>query len=204
VNFIYDPSLVLYLPLYELDGNSIVSRDACGHLSSVNGALWRPYGRHFDGTDDYIEIAHNSAYDQITEFTAMAWVTYQAHGVVMGRDNGAGTRVWKLRGASREVFGAGNGGYDGFSVPTDGSWYFLTMTYKPEVAVKIFVDDRLALEEAITGTLGTAADEAMRIGSRLDGGEYHGGNIGEVWFYNRALTPPEIQQNYLATKWRYR
>jgi len=29
------------------------------------------------------------------------------------------------------------------------------------------------------------------------------GRIGEVRLYNRALTPLEIENNYLATKWRY-
>ena len=54
MNFIFDPSLVLYLPLYQLDGASFVSKDAHGHLCSVTGALWRPNGRWFDGTDDTI------------------------------------------------------------------------------------------------------------------------------------------------------
>jgi hypothetical protein len=39
----------------------------------------------------------------------------------------------------------------------------------------------------------------------MDAGfEQFSGLQAEVWFYNRFLTFPEIQQNYLATKWRYR
>ena len=33
--------------------------------------------------------------------------------------------------------------------------------------------------------------------------ELWNGLIDEVRIYNRALTPLEIQHNYLATKWRY-
>ena len=47
--FKLDPSLVLYLPLYELDGSSFRSRDAYGHLATVTGALWTPQGRTLMG-----------------------------------------------------------------------------------------------------------------------------------------------------------
>ena len=56
MNFIFDPYLVLYLPLYELDGASFMSKDAYGHLCTVIGALWRPNGRYFDGIDDRIDL----------------------------------------------------------------------------------------------------------------------------------------------------
>lgn len=49
-----DPYLKLYLPLYELDGSSFMSKDAYGHLCTVTGALWRPNGRWFDKTSDII------------------------------------------------------------------------------------------------------------------------------------------------------
>ena len=56
MDFIFDPSLVLYLPLYELDGASFMSKDAYGHLCTVTGATWTPRGRSFDGTDDHIAL----------------------------------------------------------------------------------------------------------------------------------------------------
>jgi len=50
-DFIFDPSLVLYLPLYQLDGWAFMSRDAYGHLCSVTGAKWTPQGRDLDEQD---------------------------------------------------------------------------------------------------------------------------------------------------------
>jgi len=60
MNFVFDPSLELYLPLYELDGSSFMSKDACGHICLVTGALWGSQGRTFDGGDDYIDITTTS------------------------------------------------------------------------------------------------------------------------------------------------
>jgi hypothetical protein len=63
------------------------------------------------------------------------------------------------------------------------------------------------------GALGTGGDVADTAGSvtntdsvKIGGGETETwlGVIGEVRVYNRALSPLEIQHNYLATKWRYR
>ena len=54
MNFIFDPSLVLYLPLHQRDGSSFMSKDAYGHVCTVTGAVWTPEGRLFDGVDDYI------------------------------------------------------------------------------------------------------------------------------------------------------
>ena len=48
---IHDPSLVLDLPLYELDGASFMSKDTYGHLCTVTNTLWRLDGRHFAGAD---------------------------------------------------------------------------------------------------------------------------------------------------------
>jgi len=56
MDFIFDPSLVLCLPLYERDGSSFPSRDTYGHLCTVTGALWRENGHYFGGLD-YLNCA---------------------------------------------------------------------------------------------------------------------------------------------------
>ncbi len=59
----YDPygfsteGLVLYLPLWALEGDSIKSVDARKHTCPITGALWKPYGRAFDG-DDNIDLTN--------------------------------------------------------------------------------------------------------------------------------------------------
>jgi len=61
----FDPSLVLYLPLWKLDatsGGKITSQDAYGYLCTVTGAVWRPTGRYFDGADDEITMGDTSTF----------------------------------------------------------------------------------------------------------------------------------------------
>ena len=70
-----DPSLRLYLPLYELDGQSFRSRDAYGHLCTVTGAKRGFNWWEFDGVDDVITIPHSSAH-LFSNVTVIAWVNY--------------------------------------------------------------------------------------------------------------------------------
>ena len=80
MDFIFDPSLVLYLPLYELDGASFISKDANGHLCTVTGALWRPNGHYFDGTDDKIDCGAGTNLAVANEITIEAWINPESLG----------------------------------------------------------------------------------------------------------------------------
>ncbi len=74
-DFIFDPYLKLYLPLYELDGASFMSRDAYGHLCTVTGAFWTPRGYSFDGGRDYINAGSHSVFTLGTlDWTFEFWV----------------------------------------------------------------------------------------------------------------------------------
>jgi hypothetical protein len=74
VNFVYDPSLVFHLPLYELDGDSFISKDACGHLCTVTGAVWTPRGSDFDGLDDKITVPDHSSLCPAGAMTLEFWL----------------------------------------------------------------------------------------------------------------------------------
>ncbi len=202
--FIFDPSLVLYLPLHKLDGASIMSCDAYGHLGTVTGALWTPNGREFDGTDDKIAIPYHASFDVVSDITVEAWVNKHAGGSLVTRHSVSPTiNVWKLLTSAYEFWGAGNGGYTSISVPGVGIWYQLAMTFKSKDTRRAFVNGEVSHAVSVTGTLPQSTVDGIALGSRLDNAEWLDGLIGEVRIYNRALTPLEIQQNYLATKWRY-
>ena len=211
-DFIRDPSLGLYVPLYKLDGASFMSKDAYGHLCTVTGALWTPRARDFDGVDDKIVIPHHESLTFTTgDFTIEAW------GKVDVLD------VWQT------IFSKGHYKIDGYAFYftssnavqleinqadsswnasslagslTSGVWYHLLGTRKGTVG-KVYINGG----EAGSGTLADPLTNTRNpsIGIRAIGfGYLFNGLIGEVRVYNRALTPPEIQHNYLATKWRYR
>ena len=209
--FILDPSLVLYLPLYRLDGASFMSKDAYGHLCTVTGALWTPQGRSFDGVDDYVNCGVSLPHiaDQITielwayidegeanaslTFKGFDWrifVITEADDTVTVRfsmaDTEAVSTVIDVSGISKRV------------------WHHLTMSFisnggtcyacvdgvqsSPKTSTALPFRDRSTYKLYIGGN---ATDYSF------------GGLIGEARIRNRALNALEIQYNYISTRFRY-
>lgn len=212
MNFVFDASVVLYLPLHELDGSSFMSGDAYGHLCTANGAVWRPDGYYFDGVSDYIDCGNQpSIRANIVNGTVECWARTPASAVWMGLIGTArsdGTHGYRM--------GISNGGYlsgligDNTSynnlvstntVLDDDAWRHLAFTFDANY-LKLFVDGNEDCA-AIARTKTITCDKNFRIGAWADLVSYYTGTIGEVRVYNRALTPQEIQHNYQATKWRY-
>ena len=213
MNFIFDPSLVLYVPLYKLDGVSFASRDAYGHLCTVTGALWRTNGRYFDGSDDKINCGVITTIPT-ANMTVEAWVKS------ISPDTAKRNAVWQIKAdANNQVYLACpylttneihlyatvNGGAQNVGkvadLPSDmshvvcqfvgASWSF----YLNGMYINSWSKASLA---DLVGAL------TLYIGSHTDSTNQFGGLIGEVRIYNRVLSILEIQHNYLATKWRYR
>lgn len=212
MDFILDSSLVLYLPLYEPDGNSLMSKDHYGHLATVTGALWTPRGRTFDGVDDIITCGSVSQVNSLTAITIEAWAKHTVGGVL-----DVVTLVWKqgviaLGGgwvAHKAQFypwtttGQITSGASTTSID-DGNFHHIAGVYDGTY-IRIYVDGvqensnnvgAKTLETA-TGLLGVGARDAAP-------DDYlWAGTIGEIRVYNRALSALEVQQNCLRTKWRY-
>jgi len=205
---IYDPSLVLYLPLHQLDGSSFMSRDAYGHLCSVTGALWTPQGRSFDGSDDFIDCGAGASLNIRHAISIVMWVNIQAqvlNDYLLDKNlkyrfyqNPADAVRWLVDTADGAVAA------DTASLSMD-RWYHIVGTYDKDGGsdnVKIYRDTILDATSTQTGDIGDTAGEVLKIGTHA--AQFGEAVIGEVMVYSRALTPLEIQHNYLATKWRYR
>ena len=202
MDFIFDPSLVLYLPLYELDSASFMSKNAYGHTCTVTGALWRPNGRYFDGTDDKIAIASSASknFADQEKWTAEAWVYAESSSYEYVWGSATHPPSIVLVDATRASFQD-----DALHLITIGAyqdmWMHFVMTMDTSRNSTIYRDG------ATVGNVATVNDSAIDfriLGTRATGGLFLKGIIGEARVYNRALTPQEIQNNYLATKWRYR
>lgn len=232
MNFVFDPSLVLYLPLYELDGSSFMSKDACGHICTVTGALWRPTGRYFDGVDDKIDCG-NDASLQLTN--NVSWhIRFKTPGTFVvdsvGVWNTLGALYSKYTGGDRSyLIGIGNkeflGAVDNLVIqlgdPADGSlkyrgyydtnllvntWYDLTVTFSSGNLAVSLNDTDISL----TVNMGAVPASLWNSSENLYINAHSGGtssilqvSVEKALIYNKALTPQEIQQNYLATKGRY-
>ncbi len=213
MNFIFDPSLVLYLPLYEPDGASLQSKDKYGHLCSVTGALWRPNGRVFDGDDKIVlPVASPLNFQALDEWTIEIWVyptaTAQAKAIAWG-NTANNTPIISIRYiADRVDFEARNDdGSQSFTIThTVGinQWIHCVGIRRASNSWEFMVDGESRGTDSTE--IGAFTINNLRVGvwDRTTFTHPWRGTIGEVRLYNRALTPLEIQQNYLATKWRYR
>lgn len=213
MNFVFDSSLVLYLPLYELDGASFMSGDAYGHLCTVTGALWRPCGHYFDGTDDRIVVAHHSAFSFGTgDFSLEIWLRASSSGGAIQRIISKQSSAWfffRLVGGAAILSikdGTNQQTVTGSSDLKDDIWHHLAVTADRDssTGLMLSVDGEIDVTDDATGIGSISNTTPLQIARFSGGAEYFKGSIGEVRLYRRVLTPLEVKNNYLATKWRYR
>lgn len=208
MNFVFDPSLVLYLPLFELDGSSFMSRDACGHAGTVTGALWQPDGRRFDGVDDVITVPDSTALKPTDAITVEIWQKKTGSGndkgiITKGTGNGDYSLVWYAP-EQIDVYIGGSKRVSSSGVTfTVGIFEHLAFTYdKGAGKVTVYKNGGPCGTASYAAAIATSATPLL-LGRYYSATYSYPGTIGEVRVYNRALWPQEMQHNYLATKWRY-
>ena len=223
MNFVFDPGLVLYLPLYELDGSSFMSRDAYGHLCTVTGALWRHRGRWFDQTDDVITIPKTAVIDNIFAGggTIMAWINPASDGEGNAGKIAEKTNGWlwavlsEFAGAVKARFYVWRDGNDGYwdldnRDITLNAWTRCAVTYNSDSVNNdpIFYINGIVAASSESGTptdvQGDDSGDDLLIGNNAGGTGTWDGLIGGFMAKSRILTPLEMQDIYLETKWRYR
>ena len=211
MDFILDLSLVLYLPLYRLDGASFMSKDAGGHLCTVTGAFWTPKGRSFDGSDDRIVVPDHAALNITTPLTMELWANMA---VLVNRpllfkpyvasftacNYGMATRY--NTNALQVGFGDGGQYRLKFGGAVTGGWHHLAGVIVSADDIRVYIDGE-DVGGAYEGPVTTLTAMAGNLELGHFGALWLEGLIGEVRVYNRGLTPLEIHRNYLATKWRY-
>ncbi|WP_158401949.1 LamG-like jellyroll fold domain-containing protein [Celeribacter indicus] len=193
------------------EGEGATAEDSVsGNNGTLNGGpVWVPKGVHggallFDGVDDYVEVANESAFDS-GPFSISLWHTTNAMTV-------SGHALLAKRDASNNGYsitrnGNGNGlayRLDGTSNPyrladtttlNDDGWQHVVLVYDGTSFSGIYnngVMDNTNTDPS-TGAL-TQNNNALLIGGNTAGtATFWPGMIDEVRFYNRALTEAEIQ-----------
>jgi len=203
--------LVLYAPLWhpELAGSPFISKDLNAHSCTVTGAIWTPQGRTFKG-DDYIRVATFTGQPTgNAPFSAMGWVKFDslaANGVMLsfGVDSASPTAygIYYNNATNRltTAFSAGNGACVSTNAPSTGVWYFIAGVSN-SATNKIFVNG--IEEQSVAYALGNLTAGVFAVGAWVQLGSKMSGTVGEAFTYNRALTPAEIMNKYLITRWRY-
>jgi len=189
-----------------------MSKDAYGHLCTVTGALWRPNGRWFDGSDDRINCGKPAALQNLSQKTVLLWMKgdIAATGYDTPFHHGYKTSdygeyfSWDTAAATLTILlkNTAGTGVNGAIACSKGVWYLLGYSWDGTTVSYYSNGNEATTADALTGTMGCSSTD-LELG-RYPNVEYYKGLIGEVFIYNRGLSPLEIQHNYLATKWRYR
>jgi len=165
-------------------------------------------GRTFDGVDDKITIPDAPSLSLGSAFTLECWVKKTGAGelFLISKDNTILREFNTSFNASErlywEVYGGVAVGQLADTTLSLDTWYHSVFTWDGAY-MRPYVNGVIdATPKAKVTALDDTAQQ-VEIGVRAGLG-FMAGVIGEVRIYNRALTPLEIQHNYLATKGRYR
>ena len=210
----YDPSLALYLPLwYEgLQGSPIVSLDNNRYSCTVTGATWGSQGRTFDGVDDEINAGNPTNLNITSQITVACWIkpavsgnsVYRTFMVKrLGADANYQLYLNNAAGANAGIlqFYAGSNNNSTY-VPTMNVWILVTATVLAGASL-IYVNASQVFSGSNTLATNTGNFYIGRPAVIGGADQAFSGIVGEAWIYGRALSAQEVQQIYLATKWRY-
>ncbi len=184
--------------------NIIRSRDKNNRALTVIDDLWTPQGRDFDGLDDYITTPN--LFSGTGDITIEVWVktislVADQYVVFIGTAGASQGIVCEVAVGYFALAIYGSATLKSNSLVTDGAFHHCVATVYGGSHERIYVDRVLQ-----TATRDDAYDivaAAVNYISSYGGAVPVDGIIGEVRVYARALSVGEIQQNYLATKWRY-
>ncbi len=208
-DFVYDPSLVLYLPFWELDGAKFQSKDAYGHLCTNLGAVRSFNGLNFDGVDDGIIIPNSPSLNITgTKLTIEAWVKFTAFSnwarVIAKETAGTAVQYRVLLDDAQRIFLSIYVGYNIDSpkspVLSLGAWYHVAGVYTGGNI--LFYTNGIGASSGTWNDSIVASAENVYLG-REGSGSFAACSLALVRIYNRALNANEIQRLYMMDKWRF-
>lgn len=207
-DLIIDSSLVLYLPLDLLKGSKFKSVDRYSHTSAVTGALWRPNGRYFDGSDDFIDCGRSTAFDFGTgDFTLIATVNLtdvtEHRLLIMKGAVGVGNKRYWLRIKRTSGYltinfddNTNEDSQDGDTDLSDGLWHTVGVTNDRDGNVTLYLEGAIeGTPEASVATLSlddTSKDLCVGVSSSDETSENFKGFMGVALMYSRCLTTAEM------------
>jgi hypothetical protein len=188
---------------YDLSGSN-------NHATLMNSPTYDAASKSIvtNGTNQYLTIPNLNTYN--SNITMQAWIYFDGstrpgaligakHGYSIGKGNSAydvagNNMVLLLYGA------AGGWKATGQSYGSSG-WKLVTMTLDGSSTARAYIDG--TLKYTYSGAAPSAALGDLNLGAiPEDGYRYYDGKFAAAYFYNRALSLSEIQQNYdaFATK----
>ena len=164
----------------------------------------------FDGVNDYVITSQSQSFNDFsvcaffkdTASTGYARIVDARYrdGFWFGRDGSPGVSN-RYGGGCKQITG-----YN-FITLTAGQWHFLAMT-RSGTTLTVY-GDGITNTNTTTGGSGPTALHLLSVGATINDGDptpqrdWFTGNISSVQIYNRALSAPEVLQNFNATKTRF-
>lgn len=172
-------------------------------FTNVDAGAW-----DFDGIDDDISFAaaNSGPLNDIGtgDFTVSVWanaVTKTDYGALIGNNTGNGLLMWRV--TTSNVFQCYIGGdifTTTYTIPFDDTWHYYSIT-RSGTGVTLYVDGISVQTGTSSATL--ASNSISYIGNQPHNNRRWKGTITNVQIYNRALSAPEVLQNYNALKGRF-
>ena len=196
----------------------LIDRTGTSTINISNASFDSNAQMTFDGTDDYVNVDHESSYDT-NVFTIEAWFKSTAddntHDSIVTRNGDvySSTNGWslgKLRNGLGDTQNAlrwmvwGTSAYTSLlgDSATTGNWIHA-----------VGVSDGSTLYLYQNGVLKTSSSKpagniypasyGLKVGANKSGSDVWNGHINSLKMYNKALTAAEVLQNYNATKSRF-
>ena len=175
-----------------------------------NGTVWykftddqlfsNTYSLSFDGTDDYVSIAQDSALNISGDITLSAWIyrtkTTSYNAIFTKRQVGGSMNYQFTINNSNGQIGLGHSGgswvYNTTTTLTTGTWYHVAVTVSSGTA-QFYVNG--VAEDSFTGISISATTHDLHIGATV-GYNNFGGNIDEAAIFNSALSASNISSIY--------
>ena len=163
----------------------------------------------FDGTNEYVNTGINPSYSAVT---ISCWFQYSNvyTSVAMGRfDSWSNPGVFRI--PANGIIGVGGPSYaemlpDSSLVFSAGQWVNAVFTYDGSI-YRSYHQGLAGDTISRSHTFSSVASQNIWIGRRssiVSVTSYYSGKISNASIYNRALTADEVQQNYRATKGRFK
>jgi hypothetical protein len=206
--------LVGWWKLDEKEGSDAADSSGNGHNATLHGEpVWHPTGGklggalQFDGEDDFLDVADESAFDFLGGVTVASWIKVNAFDkpwqaiVTKGdtawriqRNNEADTLEFACTGLN--IPGGNNyGSLFGVKEIGRGEWHHVAGTYNGK-KMCLYVDGAMDASQDAWGSI-HLNDTAAQIGANTDMQDrFFNGLIDEVHVYNYGLTETQVKELY--------
>lgn len=208
-----DSTMVSYYP-FELDEVGTVTDQAGGHDATIHGATLVPNGKvgagcYFDGTNDYLSVAHAPELEFGSSFTLAMWVkrsvSVPAWYVLYVKQTaplttgGGSLQIYTNNLPTFDVYRQGT--FFATSSVLDTNWHHIVVTQTNSASGnwKFYLDGNQDAVTTIPAAVATGGE--IEIGIDYDGVSHpFRGVLDEIMFFSRPLSSAEVKQLYDSQK----